>query len=174
MRKLILAVLLVSSFAFAQAPAIAPVVGLDKAFLALGGGFNDVTRKPFAWAAYARQLNTTNADKFPIYTYSGVRAYRFGLGDAQATDFTQGVLFPFYDKNFGKVRVTLAVEGNLGVSTTASNVGYTLGAKAVARVGLARGGRWSVVVFADPNRSSVSGVHATQAGFGVAYGFNGF
>ena len=149
--------------------------GFAPAYIAAGGGYSDTSKAGFAWVASAKRTGVLNGT-FPVYSYSEVRGYRFRdeAGTYRnATDFTTGFLFPFYAKTLLGFNVKLAVDGNIGLSTAPANVGYTVGAKVVAAVGRPAWKKWGFVVSADPRRSSITGVQASQISAGVTLALNG-
>ena len=139
-----------------------------------GVGYSD-TSHGFARVEYVRQTSLTNGS-FPVFQYYRAQAYRLPTRDElksltfQATDFSTGFLFPFLDKSYKDLRVVLSIDGGIGVSTTSTgNVGYTAGADVSADLYFAKLPRWGIRVAANPNRSSVAGVHASHAFAGIIF-----
>jgi len=168
-------VLLLALRAVAQAPDPVPYdPQFAPAYIFAGPGHSD-TIPVFASAGYAKktgEFNVAGPNKFPIYTYGEVRAYR--QEGKQITDFLGGVLLPFYAKRLAGFDIKLAIGGNAGVSTSAANIGYSLGAKVVADVTRAAWKTRGFYVAANPTRSSIGGVHASEASAGVRISFAGF
>lgn len=183
MKKLLLALLFLPLFLPAQVslnaggdPAVLP--DLPPAFLSAFGGYDSGNgSKGFAGVGYAHKTGIDAGTGKPVYSYTEAVTYRVpgrtALQNFQATQITSGALYTFYDKKLASLRVTLAVAGDVGVSTTAQNVGFVLGAKVVARIAPVRS-KWGLLVSADPNRTTAAGINATRVVGGLSYSFNGF
>lgn len=192
--NLLTIVLLLSAFAFSQTVAATPSSGtfddslspLPNAFLVVGGGLNQNAGSGFKDQGYihldyARATSIDAGTGKKVYTVTTVETFRFGgttgktIG--QATNIKESLLYPFYDRKFGKVRATLSVAGNAGLAATASNVGYVVGGDVTALLTFYKNGnplKWGLEVGANPSRASVgAGVNASQASFGIVYGFQG-
>lgn len=167
----------------AQTPAAASP--FPPAFLSAGWNWTNPGHNAVA-LAYAHKTALFNGStNFPTYSYSQVRGYsclfaktKTGASTSQnCTDYSTGLLFPFYDRAFftGKVRVTLAVAGEVGATQAPSNIGYTIGADTLAHVTLPKfSNHWGFAASSNVSRSSVGGLTATTASARLTYSFGGF
>lgn len=162
----------------------APAGNFPQAFLSAGWSWTNPGHNALA-LAYAHKTGLFNGStNFPTYSYSQVRGYAClfkttkGVSTSQGcTDYTTGLLFPFYDKTFfaGKVRVTLAVAGEVGATQAPSNIGYAIGADTLAHVTLPKFSQhWGFAASTNVSKSSVGGLTATTASGRLTYSFAGF
>lgn len=183
MKKVLAFVFLFSVLSFAQAP-----TPLPQAYLAAGAGYDAGGVQPaagqyhsrsFAWAEYDRLTGLDAGTGKAVYNFFNVQTYRFTGGlqaIKQATEFTTGLSYVFYDKMLlsNKARVTLSVDGAAGLSSVSTgNVGYSIQAKVKATV-THPGWKWGVRAAIQPSHSSVAGNYGQQFTFGPIYSFNGF
>ncbi|HXI40829.1 MAG TPA: hypothetical protein VNH83_12660 [Bryobacteraceae bacterium] len=175
--------LALSSIAFAQAPS-APVApaGFADRYAFAGGGITSASgpSQGYGVVAYAHKTGLFNGTtNFPTYAYTACRFYSFPkvfgkvTSDKQAVDCTEGLLFPFLDRDVlnGHAHVRLYVEGDAGFSQGGGNVGYTVGAKTGIDISRKATSRFGLDVISDASRSSVTGVHSTMVTIGLRGSF---